>query len=148
MAKALEPWLETWNGSASRARHDYTTDQHLMQEMLDDEYFGALHYRFRVGDLVFVTDAAHNRATFIIEDIDSTYRKVRFSLLRTHYVQPITKPAADKADPGLTVRFRGPRGGQFCIVDQNDQIISGGHRTKREAEEKLSLLLLQKSEAA
>jgi hypothetical protein len=146
--KAHEKWLDTWNGSANRARHDYDTDQHVIPEMLHEEYFGWIHYRFRKGDILFVTDAATNRATFIIDDVDATFRRVKFSLLRTHTVAPVTKPGENKPDPGMTVRFRGPRGGNWCIVSGADEIVSGGHRTKLEAEQKLAHLVSLKTEAA
>lgn len=143
----LESWLETWNGQATVCRHDLHAKEHLIPEMLNESYFGQLHWRLRIGDLIFVTDAACNRATFLIEDVDPLERRVRFSILRTHYVEPITKPGPNEEDPGITVRFRGPRGGGWCIVDGGNQIIVRDLRTKKDAEEAMALMIAKRKAA-
>jgi len=142
--KAREQWLDTWNGSSNRARHDYDCPEHIIPEMMHDEYFGWIHHRFRKGDIVFVTDAACQRVTFLIDEVEPTYRRVQFSVLRTHAVLPVTKPGENKEDPGLTVRFRGVRGGNWCVVSGTDEIVARDHRTKAEAERVLANMIEKK----
>lgn len=146
MVFARERWLSSWNIGTLRGRHDYDCDEHIIEEMQNAAYFGAIHHLLKAGDFIFVTDARGENVTFLVDDVDAIERKVLISVVERITTMPITA-STDSYDPGLTVRWRGPRGGMFCIVDAENNVIAKDFRTKTEAEKALQAKLVREKVA-
>lgn len=139
MTAARQHWLRPWGLSTVRARHDYDCPDHLISEMFDASYFGAIPQCFTPGDFIYVTDAAQDMATLVVDEVDLSNRRVWTSVMERIVTKPNTSPHPEKADPGMTVRWRGPRGGRFCVVDKENNILLKDFRTKEEAWKALEL---------
>lgn len=135
MLLASERLLSTWSGGAKRARHDYDSNDHLLEEMLNDTYWSTCIHRLNAGDYIYVQDAANQRAILLVDEIEPKTRRVWISVDERREARPVTD------DSGLTVRWRGPRGGMWCVVNRDSRIISAGYRTRRDAEVRLSQIL-------
>lgn len=137
MLKGREKFLDTWCPAINRARHDYDSPDHVLAEMMHESYFGDFHQRFRKGDIVYVTDAANERVTLIIDDVDKIARKVRFSVDAVHTPQVVTADP-EGVDDGLSIRWRGPRGGLFAVVNAKGEILKRDITTRQAAEIELA----------
>jgi len=138
--RAQRKSLSRWADSQTRARFDYDTNEHLMGEMLNDAYFSTMYADFRPGDLIYVTDAAQQRATLIVADIDPVSHLVRLDIDTTHTQAPVT--AVEKGnDAGFAIRWKGPRGGKFWIVSNTGEMIERDIESKHEAERRLKNML-------
>lgn len=138
MLKAREKYLHTWASGVKRSRHDYDSPEHLIEEMMSEIYFSDCHMRFSPGDLIYVTDAANQRVTLLINDVDKVTRAVKFSVELYHTDKPIT--ANPDSPDGLSVRWRGPRGGLFCILDAEGKVIRAGLKSRQEADAELMIV--------
>jgi hypothetical protein len=146
MLSARQHWLHSWNIDAQRGRHDYDCDEHTIEEMMHAGYFGAIHHCFRRGDYVYVTDAKQQLVTLLIEDVDAVNRQVRFSVLEKFESKIITADS-DEKDTGLAIRWKGPRGGMFCIVDKDGNVLKSDLRNKVEAERAMIEMVGQREAA-
>ena len=146
MIIARQHWLSSWNIGTQRGRHDYDCEDHVIEEMQNASYFGAIYQCFNPGDYIFVTDARQEHVTFVVDDVEPIERKVHISLVERLVMKPITA-SNDTYDSGLTIRWRGPRGGLFCIVDADNEVIEKGFRTKGEAERALQAKLVKEKVA-
>lgn len=144
MAHARQHWLRSWGLTTNRGRHDYDCPDHLLSEMMDASYFGAIPQCFTTGDFVYVTDAATEMATLIVDEVDIINRRVWTSVLERLTTKPNTQAHPETKDSGLTVRWKGPRGGRFCIVDKDNNIVTKDFRTKEEAWKALELKIHEK----
>lgn len=146
MVLARQSWLHNWNIDSPRGRLDYVCDEHVLDEMMDASYFGAIHNALKAGDLLFVIDAKNERTTIEIDRVDGTNRKVWFSIVEKFTSKPVTATAPG-FDPGVSIKWRGPRGGMFCLIDKDGNILKRDLRNKEEAEDALAKLI-GKREAA
>ena len=146
MVLARQSWLHNWNIDTPRGRLDYDCDEHTFDEMQDASYFGAIFSALKQGDLLFVTDGKQDRYTIEIGLVDATNRKVWFSIVEKFATKPVTASSPEE-DPGVVIKWRGPRGGMFCLVDKDGNILKSDLRNKPEAEKALSELI-GKREAA
>lgn len=146
MVSARQHWLHSWNIGTARGRHDYDSTDHVLDEMMHAGYFGAIYHCFKRGDYIYVTDAEQKLCTLIVEDVDATNRRVTFSILEKIESKPVTAET-DEKDTGLVIKWRGPRGGLFCIIDKDGNVLKSELRNKVEAEQAMTALLA-KSEAA
>lgn len=147
MVMARQQWLHSWNIDAQRGRHDYDCDDHLIKEMENASYFGAIYQCFRRGDYIYVTDAAQEMIVFVVDDVDAPNRKVWCSVLERLETRPLTAETGT-IDSGYTIKWRGPRGGLWCIVNKDGEVQEGEYKNKEEATRALQAFLLKKSEAA
>lgn len=120
----LIPWSE--NGLIGR--HDYVSPDHLIHEMLTETYFGGVLERLRVNDLIYVIDAERAMATFRIDWVDPQSRSVGFSVVERLTERPVV------GTDGLAVKWRGARGGRWCVLDAEGTILSRDHISKDDAE--------------
>lgn len=139
MTMARQHWLHSWGLTTNRGRHDYDCPDHVVSEMMDASYFGAIPQCFTQGDFIYVTDAAQDMVTLMVDEIDAVNRRVWTSVLERTVSKPNTRAHPEKEDLGLTVRWKGPRGGRFCIVDKDGNILHKDYRTKEEAWKELEL---------
>lgn len=137
---AYEKWLHTW-GSGARARHDYLTDQHLIEEMLNDSYFAHLYQRLLPGDLIYVRDAAMQQIVLQVDGVYPMDRRVTISVIEVLKPTPVNTEQADN----LFVRYRGPRGGFFSVFRADGTLLAKGFRTKDDAEQALGMFRLKGS---
>ena len=107
------------------------TPHHLLEEMIEmgDEYFSHAYQSFDNGDIIIVTDAAMQRAMFLVENVNLLTHRVQISLIERQIVRPCTGDV-----DGLTVRWRGERGGKWCVVNALGESISMDHEDERAAE--------------
>lgn len=135
MPRAREKYLHTWSSGVKRSRHDYDTPDHLIEEMMSETYFSDCYRRVSPGDLIYVTDAANQRMTLLVNDIDPVTRAVKFSVEMYHTDKPVT--ANPTHADGLSVRFRGPRGGQWCVMGGDGKVLRAGMKSRQEADAEL-----------
>lgn len=125
--KDFSTWAPARTGDG-RSRHDYDCDDHLLSEMMSETYFGTILEELRPGDLIWITDTQKEQAVIRIDWIEKGARKVGFSVQERVTERPIV------GTDGLAVKYRGPRGGLWCIIDAGGEILSKDHRTREEAE--------------
>src|SRR5262245_11298609 len=142
--------LEQWGLNTHRGRFDYVSQDHLLSEIMNDLYFGILigNVKLRQGDLIHVTDAAMDEAVLRIDGVYSEEKRVQLSLREVHAFKPAVKAHSEAADPGITVRFKGNRGGKWCILDGEGTVVEKGYETRGEAERRLANMLEAKGKAA
>lgn len=146
MIYARQHWLSSWNIGTQRGRHDYDCDEHTIEEMQNAAYFGAIYQCLSRGDYIFVTDAKQEHITFVVDDVDAPERKVWISVVERVTTKPVTASTYDY-DPCITVRWRGPRGGLFCLVNSDDVVVEKNFRTRVEAEKALQARLVREKVA-
>jgi len=137
MVLARQSWLHNWNIDSPRGRLDYDCDEHAFDEMQDASYFGAIHQALKQRDIVYITDAKQDRYTIEIDQIDATNRKVWFSIVEKFSSKPVTA-SSPEVDHGVAIKWRGPRGGMFCLVDKEGAVLKSEMRNKAEAERALA----------
>ena len=125
--------LHCWADSGYRSRFDYDTDEHILSEIFSESYFATAYHKMQPGDILYVTDAAKQRATLIVSDVDRTTHRVMLDLDTTHTQVPLTAESAGN-DTGYAIRWRGGRGGKFCIVSAKGELIQSDIASKHEAE--------------
>lgn len=131
-----------WGLPTQRQRYDYDTDEHVISEMLTETYFSTVQRDVAPGDLIHVTDAAKERATFVVDWSDADSKRVGFSVLERIEESPVI------GDTGFAIKYRGPRGGLHCIIDESGAIIEKDIRTREEAQRRLDILLSTNPKAA
>lgn len=140
LPKYFSTWATTKHPSGTgRSRHDYDCPDHLLEEMLHDDYFAGVMTNIELGDFVWVTDAAMSLTQLRIDTVDRKSRKVSVSIVEKLNVRPIV----DRT--GYAVRWRGPRGGYWAITDADGKVIKADMRTKEEAERERDNLLKDKA---
>jgi len=146
MVLARQSWLHNWNIDTPRGRLDYDCDEHTFDEMQDASYFGAIYQVLKQGDVLYVTDAKQDRYTVEIDQVDGTNRKVWFSIVEKYASKPITA-SSPGVDSGVTVKWRGPRGGMFCLVDKDGTVLKADLKNRQEADRALSEYLAKREAA-
>ena len=131
--------FSTYATSNVRQRHDYDSPDHLIAEMMHEEYWQPVINLISPRDLVHVTDAAGESLELRIDWTSPERRTVGFSVLRTIDERPML-PAT-----GYTLKFRGNRNGQWCIIDAEGAIVKQGLKTEDEAHRHLDDMLKQKA---
>lgn len=120
-------WAPARTGNA-RSRHDYDANDHVLAEMMNETYWSTLIGEFEIGDLVWVNDAEGEQAVIKIDWIDTKSRTVGLSVQERIKDNPVT------GSDGLALKYRGPRGGLWCIVDAQGQVIHRDCKTRDEAD--------------
>lgn len=146
MVLARQNWLHSWNINARRGRFDYECDEHTIEEMMNASYFGAIHQALKEGDVLYITDAKQDRVTVEIDQVDAANRMVWFSVIEKVESKPITAVSPIE-DSGLAIKWRGPRGGMFCIVDKTGAVLKSDLRNKEEATRALTEYVAKKEAA-
>lgn len=158
MLHAFEKYFATWATSKNavgtgRSRHDYDCPEHLIPEMLNDAYFRTVRHLVEAGDLIWITDAAGEQAVVRVNHVDPQLQRVAISLVERIVEVPVTATVEtvgstpQVVDHGLAVRYRGPRGGMWCIVDKDGNVIERDMRTKPEAQRRLDAMTSQAAAA-
>jgi hypothetical protein len=120
-------WAPARTGNG-RSRHDYDTEEHKLDEMLNETYWSTLIGDIVAGDLVWISDAEKAKAVIHIEWVDTKLRRVGLS------IQERISERGIVGDDGLSVKNRGPRGGFWSVMDAKGNILQGDMRTREEAE--------------
>lgn len=146
MLYANPRYFSTWaHGSNAkgngRSRHDYDCPEHVSAEMMTEDYFGTLGDLLATGDLVHVSDAETAQMVIKIDWVDAKLRRVGFS------VQERITERAVAGDDGLAVKYRGPRGGLWCVIDGEGGILAKDCRTRVEAERQRDIIKSSKQAA-
>lgn len=158
MLHAFEKFFATWAtaknaAGTGRSRHDYDCPEHLIAEMLNDAYFRTVMHLIEAGDLIWITDGASEQAVIRVNHVDRQLQRVAVSLVERIIEVPVTATVEQVGgnmaivDHGLTLRNRGPRGGLWCIVDKDNNVIERDMRTKAEAERRLMAMTSQAAAA-
>lgn len=117
--------------------HGYNHPEHTIDEMLHDAYFKNLIDLVRQGDHVFVIDTFGEVAWFRIESVIRDQYRVKFSKARKIPFEMIADSA--KSD-GYCVKWRGPRGGLWCICKLNGDPHAVNYKSRADAERELQLM--------
>jgi hypothetical protein len=120
-------WAPARTGNG-RSRHDYDSDEHKLDEMLNETYWATLIGDMVPGDLVWVSDAEKAKAVLYIDWVDSKLRRVGLS------IQERISERGIVGEDGLSVKNRGPRGGFWSVMDAKGNVVQGDMRTREEAE--------------
>jgi len=123
MLRAQPKNLSTWAHGKRRCRHDYDSNDHLLEHMLNSDYFGSLWAELGTGDYITITDSAGGICKVRVDAVDKAVLKVELSLVEKLVAKPVTKTGADEADDGYCLRHRGPRYG-WAIVNSDGEIIA------------------------
>lgn len=139
-------FLMTWGLQGHRGRYDYVCPDHLISEMFNDYYFGAIPTNLREGDEIYVVDAAMQEAVLRVDGVHKDEKRVVLSLRETYAFKPAMQAHSEQAEPpAFTVRYRGRRGGEWCIVNADGAVVEKGYAAKGEAERRLANILEQKA---
>jgi hypothetical protein len=140
-----------WGIQGHRGRYDYVSPDHILSEMLNDYYFGGIPHNMREGDEIYVVDAAMVEAVLRVDGVYKDEKRVALSLRETHAFKPAIKAHSDVVEvetPALTVRFKGRRGGNWCVIDADGAIVEQGYQARGEAERRLAMILEAREKAA
>lgn len=139
-ARYFSTWAVSGNSKGNgRSRHDYDCPEHLIADMLNEDYWGTLLNLLEAGDLVHVTDAENGQAVLRIDWTDDKLRRVGLSVQ-----ERITERAIVGTD-GYAIKNRGPRGGFWSVLDEAGCVLSKDHRTREDAERARDALKLAKA---
>jgi hypothetical protein len=129
--------LTEWSPGAKRSRWDYDAPDHTLDEMIEmgDRYFTNCVHMLRALDLVYVTDASAKRATIVINLVDRVRNTVIWDIDVAH-AEHIVMPKTQ----ALAIRWRGPRGGRFAIVDKDGAVVAKDMQSREEAERRLAMM--------
>jgi hypothetical protein len=108
--------------------------------MAGNRLFARVTHMLRAGDLIYVTDGANARATFIVNWVDTTAHAVAWDIDATHREEIVTSAAQPYA-----LRWRGVRGGGFAIVDAAGKIIARDIPSRDEANRRLANMIEAKA---
>lgn len=131
-------FMSEWGPGNKRSRFDYDSPDHLFEEIqqMGPEYFGRFFWNvLRAGDIIYLTDAAQKRVTLIVNVVDTTNRKVEYDVDVVHDERVVIA-----SDAAYTIRWRGPRGGRWCVVDRSNEVVSRDNASREEAERRLKNL--------
>lgn len=138
----LVPWSDA---AAIHTRWDYDTNQYLLEEMLNDHFFGDCwdllgsnepdrkHSRRR--HYITITDAADQIMVVRVDSVEKQARIVRLSKIERLYAQPVVELKDELPDdPGLVYRYRGPRGGGHAVICADGSVWAVNFVTRTDAE--------------
>lgn len=142
--------LEQWGLNTGRGRFDYTSQDHLLSEMMNEHYFGCLigSVKLQAGDLIHITDGAMVEAVVRVDGVYKDERRVQTSLREVHAFKPAMQSHATSEAATLTIRFKGNRGGKWSVLDAEGAVVEKGYETRGEAERRLANILEAKEKAA
>ena len=137
---------ETNEAGLARSYYSYDSKDHLWEEMQHARYWGPLLAYVQAGDRLIVTDAAMREYEIRIDEADKNSQRAWISIKVGRkdgeiLYRPITSADATIEDQGLTVRFMGPRGGQWCVLDGEGNTIAQDSPGRADAERKMANLL-------
>ena len=148
MLFAAEKNMRSWAVEGTKARWDYDTEDHLIEEMLNDKYFATCQ-ALRQGDLVWVTDAAQESVVLRVDFVDPHGRRVVVSVLERQVFTPVTKQIVEdkfgkssEIDDGYAVQWGGQRGGKWRVV-KNGETVKQDFQSRNDAERELDLIRKQ-----
>lgn len=139
MLTANPKHLHAWKLGTQRQRFDYETPDHLLSEMTHHEYWSTVMHEIEPGDLIHVTDAATEGAVIKIDWKDTVARTVGTSLIERVSETPVVGAS------GYTIKWRGPRGGGWCVVDGKGAIVMKELASKEDAQRHMLMLAEQKA---
>lgn len=127
--------LHAWKLGTVRQRFDYESPDHLLSDMDQPGYWSTVMVEIEPGDLIHVTDAASEGAVIKIDWKDAAARTVGTSL-----IERVTERAV-VPESGYTIKNRGPRGGFWCVIDRNNDIVVRDLKTQADAERHMRNLI-------
>lgn len=139
MLTANPKHLHNWSLPTTRSRFDYDSPDHLLSEMMHEHYWGTVMVEVQPGDLIHITAADTEQAIVRIDWKDDTARTVGMSVMERLTERPVLTTC------GFTVKWRGPRGGYWCVVDAEGTILARDMRTQAEAARRMEMLTEQRA---
>jgi len=139
--RAKEKDLKLWSSAHARARYDYDADEYLLDEMLNDEFFGGCHAILKNGDYITITDAEDQVIIVRVDFIDKKALTVGLSKMERLHALPVVKPREDVVnDPGLAHRWRTSRGGGHSIITAKGELVGIQYASKDDAERAIAIM--------
>lgn len=147
---ARREWLQAWSTTSKRVRWDYDTKDHVLSDMLDNTYWASVAAKsdrddgIRDGDMIYITDAANERCTIEVTAVDIAKSRVLVSLIEKVEAVPVTK--AGGIDEPYYVKWRGPRGGGWCIMRPGEpEPVEKGFTQREDAETRMGRRIIEDS---
>jgi hypothetical protein len=131
--------LHDWKLQTVRSRFDYDCPDHLLGEMMHEHYWSTVMVEVNPGDIIHVTAADNEQAIVRIDWKDTTARTVGMSVIERLTERPI--PTSN----GYTIKYRGPRGGLWCVLHADGNIVVRDLRTQDEASRRMQSLVEQRA---
>jgi len=133
--RGLSTWAHGANrNGVARSRHDYDSKDHIIDDMMHEGYWRSVQDDIEQGDLIWIIDAKQEQCLIRIDWIDKGLRKSGFSL-----VERISEHAV-AVSAGYAIKWRGPKGGFWCVIDGEGVVVRDGHRTRQDAERARDIL--------
>lgn len=130
--RAKESDLKLWSGVSSKARYDYDATDYLLDEMLNNDFFGYCTSLLRKGDQITITDAEDQIVIVRVDDVLKPERQVWLSTLERKHAYPVVV-IKHESDPGLVYRWRTTRGGGHAIVTRTGLVAGINFGSREEA---------------
>ena len=126
--------MTEWSAGKIRSRWDYDCPDYTLEDMkaAGDRLFARCLHMLRPGDIVYTTDAANRRATLIVNVVDTTAGTLAWDIDVAHSEQIVTPKS------GLVLRWRGPRGGGWCIVNTEGEVMARDLPSKEDGARRLA----------
>lgn len=145
---ARREWLQAWSTTAKRVRWDYDTKEHVIEDMLDNAYWASVAAKtdrddgIRDGDLIFITDARNERCTIEVSAVDVAKSRVLVSVIEKTEVRAVTK--AGGIEEPYYVKWRGPRGGGWCLMRTGtDEVVDKDFASRDDAETRMGRKIIE-----
>jgi hypothetical protein len=140
---ANREWFFRCFDTPAFAQWAYKSRDHLLKDMEHPKYFAAFHQRLESGDHIVCIDGAMEMRTYVVDYIDKEAGVVQMSVLHHMELRPIMQEGAE-----LQWKWRGPRGGGHCIVDQNNKVIERDFNSRQSAIQEIERRKMREQVAA
>ncbi len=141
LPRAEEKQLSCWSGAgAAFGRYDYRTEEHRVEDMMNEEYFGNCTHLLKKGDMITIIDAESQILTILIDHIDRGMRRVLFSRVERLHAFPVVTTSEDPEDPGLVWRWRSRNGGGHSILNKKGEVVAINYASREEAEQAVKIM--------
>ncbi len=132
--RAKENELKPWSHGPGKTRFDYDNANWRLEEMLNEDFFGFCTALIRQGDLITITDCEDQIMVVRADVVDKMAQKLWISAVERLYAHPVVTPRKDVSyDPGLTYRWRSPRGGGHAVITRTGEVVAINFPSKEHA---------------
>jgi hypothetical protein len=143
--RAEERLLSCWSGSgAAYGRFDYRHEDHRLQDMLNNDYFGNCPLLLKRGDFITIIDCEDQIMTVRVDFVDRRALKCHLSRIERLYALPVVMQSDDPDDPGLTWSWRARNGGGHSIINAKGEIVAINFASKETAEQAIAVMYEKK----
>jgi hypothetical protein len=144
--RAEEKRLRCWSGvGAEFGRYDYRVEDHRLEDILNDEYFGTCVHLLRNGDMINIVDLEDQIMMVRVDHVDRGMRRVLLSKIERLHAFPVVTTSDDPEDPGLVWRWRSRLGGGHSIMNKRGEVVAVNYASREEAEQAIKIMYENKT---